>query len=282
MTSLVDLPPPIIVNIASNLPDKGLFSLAILNQKMRELIRTTATTTPPICVTSPEEKENIRKLIQTYPNLTDVNISHSRYLTDDIIEFLVEKCPKISKLKLWNCLTLTDAALHSISRLTDLKWICLGDNQNFSNDGVTEVLKGCEQLETLDITLCTNVTSALAASIAEHGKMLKELIAEFCPAFATNDALTTIAGGQCRQLEKLIMGNGTASDEGIEALFISPLKDTLTILDFRRNAEIQQSGYDKIRLFPNIQEIDGVPVSSLPEEDTGAYFINKRAMYGDG
>ncbi|KAK2949110.1 hypothetical protein BLNAU_15951 [Blattamonas nauphoetae] len=249
---------------------------------MRELIRANAVTTPPICVTSPEEKDNFRTLVSTYPNLSDVNISHSRYLTDDLIEFLVEKCPHITKLKLWNCLTLTDTALFSISKLQNLKWICLGDNLNFSNEGVAEILKKCEHLETLDITLCPRVTSELAASITEHGKQLKELIAEFCPEFATNETLTTLANGQCRQLEKIVLGNGRVSDEGIEALFISPLRNTIKILDLRRNGDIQHAGYDKIRLFANIEEIDGVSINSLPEQDTGAYFINKRAMYGDG
>jgi hypothetical protein len=43
------------------------------------------------------------------PNLKEIHLNHSLHLTDQLVGFLVEKCPHIEVLDLWNCLSLTDA-----------------------------------------------------------------------------------------------------------------------------------------------------------------------------
>jgi hypothetical protein len=174
-------------------------------------------------------------------------------------------------------------ALKHVSRLNKLRSLCIGDNSEFHDDSFTEIIEKCPLLENLNITLCTSITDKSAPAIAKHSVALKELTAEFCPNFATDATLEALSKGNNKLLERIVMGNGVISDNGVKFLIDAPFAPLLLGLDFRRNPDISTGGYDTIsNSFPKIQEIDGILKSTLPESDVGAFFINKRSMTGEG
>lgn len=105
------------------------------------------------------------------PNLKEANFSHSLFLTNELVGFVVDHCPQIESLNLWNCLTISDSALRHISRLENLRWLNVGDNPNFTAEGLTEIVDKCNKLTHLELTLCPKVgpigtINKLAYSIA--------------------------------------------------------------------------------------------------------------------
>ena len=51
----------------------------------------------------------LHQSFSAHPNIETIDLSHSVFLTDDLVYFLVKKCPKIKSLRLWNCISLHDA-----------------------------------------------------------------------------------------------------------------------------------------------------------------------------
>lgn len=281
--SLEKLPQKVLTRIFSFLDTSSVFALASLNKAMRKNVKEAIHVLPHVCVSVNEEQSLFRKLIESVPNLREIHLNHSLHLTDELITLLVQKCSKIEVLDLWNCLSLTSVALSQVSNLKNLRWLSIGDNENFDDDSLEKVINNCPDLEYLDITLCTKISDSVAETIAEKSKKLKALVAEFCPDFSTDTTLRHLSAGNTVVLEKIVMGNGKVSDNGIEHLTHSPFKAVLKSADFRRNVEITFHGYDSISQdFPSINEIDGILTSSLPEHDVGNHFINKRLMTGEG
>lgn len=281
--SLEKLPQAVLTRIFSFLDTSSVFALASLNKAMRKNVKEAIHVLPHVCVSVNEEQSLFRKLIESVPNLREIHLNHSLHLTDDLIILLIQKCSKIEVLDLWNCLSLTSAALNQVANLTHLRWLCVGDNENFDDDALEKVINNCPDLEYLDITLCTRISESVAESIANKSKKLRALVAEFCPEFATDTTLKQLSQGKTTVLEKLVMGNGKVSDAGIEHLTHAPFKAVLKSADFRRNVDITFQGYDSISAdFPSIGEIDGILTSSLPASDVGNHFINKRMMTGEG
>ena len=46
------------------------------------------------------------------PNIESIDLSHSVFLTDDLVFYLVKSCPNIKVLRIWNCLSLNDPGFY--------------------------------------------------------------------------------------------------------------------------------------------------------------------------
>jgi 2-polyprenyl-6-methoxyphenol hydroxylase-like FAD-dependent oxidoreductase len=126
------------------------------------------------------------------------------------------------------------------------------------------------------------VDDSLAAAIAEHAHNLQTLLAEFCPQFAVDPAMATLAAGNCRLLRQLGLGDGRLTDIGIESLIRATFKDTVKTVDVRRNNDVTQNGYNLLAQNLALEEIDGVALETIIDGDVGSYFMLKRSMMGEG
>lgn len=117
---------------------------------------------------------------------------------------------------------------------------------------------------------------SLGVDIALFGKNLRCLTGEFLPKFATDTLLISLASSSSLSLERLILGNGSISNFGIEELSKSDrLKESLVAIDVRRNTDIAHAGYNKLSSDFHLQELDGVKREDF-ETNAGQYFMSKR------
>ncbi|KAA6394138.1 MAG: hypothetical protein EZS28_010337 [Streblomastix strix] len=286
--TIEDLTDNILQNVITQLGPQALYTLGRTDKKMYEAVGKLVTSGPRISISQPEEQAKFQKIIERLPNLKEANFSHSLFLTNELVGFVVDHCPQIESLNLWNCLTISDSALRHISRLENLRWLNVGDNPNFTAEGLTEIVDKCNKLTHLELTLCPKVgpigtINKLAYSIANQGLEITELICEFCPEFANDSTLFELRSGHNSRITKLVLGNGTVTDSGVDHIIASPFASALRKIDLRRNNEVTQSGYDRLHSSLNLlTELDGIPMQNLPEHDVGQFFICKRSMFGEG
>jgi hypothetical protein len=159
--------------------------------------------------------------------------------------------------------------------------LCVGDNEHFTSEGLSAIVQSCPLLEYLDFTDCRLVDDTLAPVIAEHAHHLQTLLAEFCGKFITDETLTALSRGKCSSLQQLDLVNGTLSDDGIRSLSHAPFKSTLKSIDLRRNEDLSQDSYSLLARDLLLEEIDGVLLSTI-RDDIASFFMQKRAMMGDG
>ncbi|KAH7831088.1 uncharacterized protein MONOS_5741 [Monocercomonoides exilis] len=275
------LPENILDAIIEKLDYRDVYSLRKVSKIISLKVGKCMSHPPPIVISSIEDRSKFSAFIRRHPNIKSINLSHSLYLTDNMIEELVEVCPHLQKVNVWNCLGLHNMALRHISKLSELNHLVIGDNTKFTADGVALILKQCPKLKHLNISLCTNVDSSLAKTLAENCEELEELIAEFDPLFACNDTFAALEEAKCAKLRKLIIGNGNVMDESIQSMEKSPFSHSLEIVDLRRNDGVTQQGYDILFEQMNVQEIDGMTRDALPSSQIGMFFMNKRASAGE-
>ncbi|KAH7823202.1 putative Leucine Rich repeat containing protein [Monocercomonoides exilis] len=280
--TLATIPDNIFREIIRNMDPSDALRLESVSKAMKEKTKKLLDRTPPVIVSTPSEIINFQLFIEDHPNLVSIDLSHSLYLTDELILELVTKCPKLESVNIWNCLYLHDDSLFHLSKLENLSWVCVGDNEHFTSKGLSEIVVKCPHLQHLDLSNCKNVDTSLAEAIAEHGENLTELLAEFCDGFATNASMAILSKGKCLKLEKLILGNGFITDAGIESITHSTFRAALKAVDLRRNTEVSQIGYDLLHMELQLEELDGISANQLPESDVGSFFMVKRQMMGDG
>ncbi|KAA6399310.1 MAG: hypothetical protein EZS28_005164 [Streblomastix strix] len=294
--NLEDLSPQIIGGIVNELGPSSIFTLGRVSKRLNTSVRAAASVAPRVSVSEPEGQYYFQKLVASLPNIKEINMSHSLFLTNELIGYLVDHCPKLEVVNAWNCLTLTDQALHHISHLENLRWLNVGDNPNFTADGLSEIVEKCNKLTYLDFTLCPEVSSntpskqdghdidnLLAHTIATKGLELQELVCEFCAGFGNDSTLYELLNGSCKKIQRIVMGNCAVTDTGIGYLVDSPFANNLQQVDLRRNPQLSQVGYDKLYSeIRSLVEIDGILVTTLPPRDVGQFFFNRRQLYGEG
>ena len=172
--------------------------------------------------------------------------------------------------------------LSELAKLHNLRNLNIGDNTHITSEGVTAVINGCPALEYLDFSDCARVDKSTAIAIANNLPNLEILNAEFCEKFCTDETLEVLSHGHNSKLQKLLLMGGLISDKGISALASAPFKDTLRILDFRRNASIEKAGYNLLFSQFQLDSLDGVPTTHLQGKDVGDFFVQLRMtqMYG--
>ena len=225
--------------------------------------------------------------------IESIDLSHSVFLTDDLVRFLVNSCPNIKRLRIWNCISLHDSgffsflffnhsfytlltlALVHISKLHDLTYFYAGDNDNFTSRGFTVVLQNCPNLEELDISCCKKVDFYLAPAIAIYSKNLKTLRADFCPRFACDTTIITLSLMKDLPLKQIFFGDCDISNFGISELKKCAPTSKFVEIDVRRNREVGADGYDMLAEMCT-DNVDGVPKSTI-QIDPGRYFMRKRA-----
>ena len=116
----------------------------------------------------------------------------------------------------------------------------------------------------------------LSADIILFCKNLTILRAEFCPRFASDTLLISLACQPDLKLERLILNDCDVSTFGISVLAARDPLHYFTEIDVRRNKEVGAEGYNILATICTT-DIDGVPKAACGPQP-GKYFMDKRSM----
>lgn len=151
-------------------------------------------------------------------NLTHLNLSGVKYLTDEAISGLVAKLPRLHHLDLTRLERLRDPALVAISRhCPELRVLLLYACANFTDEGILAIAEGCSKLENLDLAGAQKVSDAALAAVAAKCPNLSWLNCVWCLKL-TDDTLFAL-GAHCRRLAFLsVHGNQHVTPQGLARL----------------------------------------------------------------
>ncbi|XP_064645007.1 uncharacterized protein LOC135498609 [Lineus longissimus] len=188
-------------------------------------------------------------------------------MNDELLEFIVERVPDVTHVKLTDCESLSLLGLVKMSlyckkiQHLDLKGVCfIGDaavvpiiaNRSLQTLSVAEcnisdltlrmLSVHChEKLQSLDLSWCENLTTDGINLVAKMCTLLKKLELRQC---AVTDKTLELLGSQCPLLEKLNLSNVDITDDGVIRLAqrLSLLKN----LDISWNQALTDDSVDAI------------------------------------
>ncbi|TPX39885.1 hypothetical protein SeMB42_g06200 [Synchytrium endobioticum] len=109
-------------------------------------------------------------LIAQAKELNTLEVANCRHLTDNVVNTLAMSCPYIRHLDLEECIHITDAALHSIAMnlgAMSMEVIVLSFCDAITDDGAMALLRGCPNLEKLEVDNCSRITDQLLCAIGD-------------------------------------------------------------------------------------------------------------------
>ncbi|KAJ3267451.1 hypothetical protein HK104_005875 [Borealophlyctis nickersoniae] len=115
--------------------------------------------------------ETLTLIAATHPNLTTLELSGGRLLSDISLASLVATCPHLTQLDLEECTLITDATLLALAAspcAATLTTLCLSYCDNITDTGVTHLLEHCTQLAHIELDNCNRVTDAVLDYIARN------------------------------------------------------------------------------------------------------------------
>lgn len=156
-------------------------------------------------------------------SLKNLNLTRCLRLTDDGLIQLLESCRNIEALYLYAVSSFTDQSYAKLMNLQALRILDLCGAQNLTDDGISQGLAKCKDLESLNLTWCVKVTDIGIKSI----------------------------GNSCSKLQLLSLhGLLGVTDQGLESISHS-CSATLTTIDVNGCANIKKRSHaDLLRLFP--------------------------------
>jgi len=123
-------------------------------------------------------RRKISRLISSSEKL-DLS-SYDELVTDDLINLIVNKCPKLKSIYLYGS-RITDAALISISKncpeLADLR---LSFCRNITDRGVMSIAHGCGNLISLDVCFNYDITDVGVVDISKNCPNITQLVIDGC------------------------------------------------------------------------------------------------------
>jgi hypothetical protein len=107
--------------------------------------------------TSCLKKNGLEDLGNTFPNLTRLTVTTTRFTDTDVLELLALRKLQILRLK---DLKIKDVSLEIILELPELRELSIDNAPNITDDGVIQLVasKQCKKFKTLDFRACSGIT----------------------------------------------------------------------------------------------------------------------------
>jgi hypothetical protein len=84
-------------------------------------------------------------------NLTELDISGTFQVDDDVVHMVLKKCSKLAKLNIRNCRKVTNKSLEYVNaKGRNLTALNIGGNFNLTHDGLNKFLSSCSHLDAFD------------------------------------------------------------------------------------------------------------------------------------
>lgn len=178
-------------------------------------------------------------------NITHLNLSGVKYLTDESIMLVASSCPSVIHLDLTRLERISNASLAALAEhCKKLRVLLLYACNNFTDEGILAIARGCLHLESFDMTGSQKVTDAAITELALRCPKLSWLNMVWCLHLTDKclfglgkyaheltflsihgNQLITVAGlaalNQCTKLETLdVNGCKLVSDRSFSAMKI--------------------------------------------------------------
>lgn len=186
-------------------------------------------------------------------NMTYLNFSGVRPVTDEAFIPLITQCPNLTHLDITRMEKLTDASLVAIStHCHHLQTLLLYACANFTDKGLIAIAHGCRSLEKLDVCGSHSLLDPGVVAVAEHCTKLTWLNLQWCSKL-TDVCLVSI-GRYLHQLEKIsIHGNVHVTEHGLAAL-ANGCQRSLKVIDINGCKLIPDRSWDSVKkLFPALE-----------------------------
>ncbi|XP_010537317.1 PREDICTED: F-box protein SKP2A [Tarenaya hassleriana] len=162
------------------------------------------------------------------PNLMKLNISGCTSFNEDGLAYLTSFCRKLKVLNLCGCVkAASDNALQAIGRnCNQLQSLNLGWCDNISDSGVMSLAYGCPDLRTLDLCGCVLITDESVVALANRCVHLRSLGLYYCRNI-TDRAMYSLAQSGVKnkpemwKLSSVKRRKGKPDEEGLRSLNIS-------------------------------------------------------------
>jgi F-box/leucine-rich repeat protein 2/20 len=112
--------------------------------------------------------------------LTYLNLSGVKHLTDDAIARLARACPRLQFLDLTRLERIRDSALAAISRCSHLTSLNLYACAHYGDKGIIDLTSGCKKLTFLDLCGAHSVSDSAIAAIAKNCAQISSLNLTWC------------------------------------------------------------------------------------------------------
>lgn len=136
--------------------------------------------------------------------LSVISICNCDVVDDYVLESISENCPYVTTLNLGGCNKITDNGLNSISRLKELKNLCISNTQ-ITDNGIIEFVKTdiSPNLKELKLDYCTLVTEKGLYAIAFHCTNLEILTFYKCADLGSRDNASVVEKFKMNNLKQL-------------------------------------------------------------------------------
>ncbi|XP_054808404.1 uncharacterized protein LOC129310556 isoform X2 [Prosopis cineraria] len=140
------------------------------------------------------------------PDLRILHLAGCRFVTDGILQALSENCHNLEELELQGCMSITDKGLTSLaSGCEQIKHLDINKCSNVGDVGVSCLSKACSSsLKTLKLLDCYKIGDETIISLAEFCNNLETLIIGGCRD-VSDDAMKSLAASGRRNLKNLRM-----------------------------------------------------------------------------
>ncbi|XP_028787584.1 F-box/LRR-repeat protein 2-like [Neltuma alba] len=140
------------------------------------------------------------------PDLRILHLAGCRFVTDGILEALSKNCHNLEELDLQGCASITDKGLTSLaSGCKQIKYLDINKCSNVGDVGVSCLSKACSSsLKTLKLLDCDKIGDETIISLAEFCNNLETLIIGGCRD-VSDDAIKSLATSGRRNLKNLRM-----------------------------------------------------------------------------
>ena len=177
----------------------------------------------------------LRSLSLRLLDVTELDMSHCRSLDDLTMTVIASGCWHLERLTLRGCLGITDTGVGKVAkaseRLTFLDLNGCTAVGEFGDHALKEIGAFCSQLRTLDLSGCKRVEDGGLRAVAQGCPQLEELMLAGCDGITGKGFRALFKYG--RSLRTLhLMGSKHLADRDLEPLHTSPLRHTLTDIDF--------------------------------------------------
>ncbi|TNV77821.1 hypothetical protein FGO68_gene8799 [Halteria grandinella] len=200
----------------------------------------------------------MKKLASSCKDLEYVNLSGCKYLSDQTVVALCENCPQIRHLNLTRMPKVTEKVFKNIAEsLSQLTYLNLYADADLSDNSFRALAQSpFGKLTFLDFCGCKHITDQSVIALTDRYKELTYLNLTWCISLTDK----AIVEGVAKHLTKLnllsLFGIVTITDQSMEAMLTSPIRETLETLDINGCREITQKSEEELKgLFPKLRVV---------------------------
>lgn len=244
----------IAISSLENLAHLKLRGVAGLSDAILEIIVSRCASLREIQLTNAPELTNATaQAIATGPSankLVGFQLTNNDNIDDDFVLTLTEECYMLEFLHFGTCLRLSDGSAAGIKRLSNLRTLALINTRSIT-DHLLRGVYGCNQLNSLRLDFCTNITSAGLAPLCRLPG-LREISISFSNSIGLGTARVL---AECQELISVGLAKTNMDDEALHVLCtgLAAQKGVLKRVNVRRCPSVSQAAVrDLLEEFPKL------------------------------